>query len=115
MIRELSEIEFNNYFNPQQVDVSPFELRSVYIWPYIQELFRQRVVEETLTTLRKITSASRTIEGTFEYITFADSIPNVTLIIVIDLIQEEIIGHYWANFENASAVDIDLLSLSPIA
>lgn len=99
MIKELSRKEFEKTFSNKMIDVTKTAEPIVNIWEYAKVLSIQKLIPSIVYKKELIEFVYRNSENTFEHILLPTSEKNVFIIIVVNIIEKKIAGHYKIDIE----------------
>ncbi|MDX2173029.1 MAG: hypothetical protein SFY56_07915 [Bacteroidota bacterium] len=94
MTRLLTEEEFKSTFTDKMVDVTATAEPLVDIWPYVQELAKDKIVDQYTFDKGLVEKVYRNQTGTFDQVLLPTSDKNTFIVILVDLNFENIKGHY---------------------
>lgn len=94
MIVLLSEKEFKSTFTDRMIDVTQTAEPAVDIWSYVQQLTADKIVDRHAFDNQLVEKIYRNQTNTFDQILLPTSYKNIFIIIVVDLVNEKIKGHY---------------------
>lgn len=94
MTRQLTEEEFKSTFTEKMVDVTATAVPFVDIWPYVQELAKDKIVDQYIFDNGLVEKVYRNQTSTFDQILLPTSDKNIFIVILVDLAIENIKGHY---------------------
>ena len=94
MTRQLTEEEFKSTFTDKMVDVTETAEPIVDIWPYVQELTKDKIVDQYIFDNGLVEKVYRNQTGTFDQVLLPTSDKNIFIVILVDLVVENIKGHY---------------------
>ncbi len=94
MTKLLTEIEFKSTFNGKMFDVTEVAEPVVDIWPYVEQLTLDKTVEQYTFENGLVEKVYRNQNSTFDQILLPTSDKNVFIIILVDLVNKRIKGHY---------------------
>jgi len=95
MTHELTPEEFQSTFGTQMMDVTDSIESTVDIWEYIGELYVDEEVSEYVVANELVEKVYRNESGTFDHVLVPTENENLYLLIVVDLLNESILGHHW--------------------
>ena len=93
MTKQLTETEFRNTFGNNMTDVTETAEPVVDIWDYVEELVKENVVDNYVYQDNLVETVYRNDTSTFDHILLPTDDPNVFITLVVDLINEAILGH----------------------
>ncbi len=94
MTRLLTEEEFKSTFTDKMIDVTETAEPIVDIWPYVQELTKDKIVDQYIVDKGLVEKVYRNQNGTFDQVLLPTSDKNTFIVILVDLAVENIKGHY---------------------
>lgn len=94
MTNPLTEAEFKSTFTERMLDVTQTAEPIVDIWPYVQQLTIQKIVDEYTFNNSLVEKVYRNQTSTFEQVLLPSSNKNEFIIIVVDLVNKNIKGYY---------------------
>lgn len=97
MTSELSKEQFINTMNGEMTDVTESEEAVVDIWDYVEELVNQRLIKPLVLERNLVEKVYRNTVSTFDHILLPTETTNNFIVIIVDLIQKKIAGHYKLN------------------
>ena len=99
MTHELTPEEFQSTFSTQMMDVTDSIESTVDIWEYVGELYVDEEVSEYIVANELVEKVYRNESGTFDHVLVPTENENLYLLIVVDLLNETVLGHYWLDME----------------
>lgn len=99
IIKELSRKEFEKTFSNKMIDVTKTAEPIVNIWEYAKVLSNQQLIPAIVYNKEFVKFVYRNNENTFEHILLPTSEKNVFVIIVVNIIEKKIEGHYKIDIE----------------
>lgn len=99
MIKELSRKEFEKTFSNKMIDVTKTAEPILNIWEYAKVLSNQQLIPSIVYDKELVEFVYRNNENTFEHILLPTSEKNVFVIIVVNIIEKKIKGHYKIDIE----------------
>lgn len=93
----LTEKEFKSTFTGQMVDVTETAEPTVDIWPYVEQLTIENMVDKYVFEKTLVEKVYRNQTNSFEQILLPTQHSNNFVIIVVDLVNKSIYGHYLLN------------------
>ena len=94
MTQELTEEAFRSTFGNAMLDVTESIESTVDIWEYVGELYVDEVVSEYVVANELVEKVYRNDSSTFDHVLLPTENQNVYLVIVVDLINETVFGHF---------------------
>jgi hypothetical protein len=94
MTRLLTEKEFKSTFTNKMIDVTQTAEPVVDIWPYVQQLTADKIVDEYTFDNGLVEKVYRNQTNTFDQILLPTPDKNVFIVILVDIINEIIKGHH---------------------
>jgi hypothetical protein len=99
MTHELTEKEFRSTFGNQMLDITETIESTVDIWEYVGELYVDEVVSEYVVANELVEKVYRNDSSTFDHVLLPTENPNVFLVIIVDLLNETVLGHFALDME----------------
>ena len=99
MIKELSRKEFEKTFSNKMIDVTKTAEPIVNIWEYAKVLSNQKLIPSIVYKKESVEFVYKNSKNTFEHILLPTSEKNVFIIIVVNIIEKKIEGHYKIDIE----------------
>jgi PBP1b-binding outer membrane lipoprotein LpoB len=99
MIKELSRKEFEKTFSNKMIDVTKTAEPIVNIWKYAKVLSNQKLIPSIVYNKELVEFVYKNSKNTFEHILLPTSEKNVFIIIVVNIIEKKIEGHYKIDIE----------------
>jgi hypothetical protein len=96
MITSLTEKEFRSTFTDKMIDVTETVEPLVDIWPYVQQLTADKIVDQYTFDNGLIEKVYRNQTNTFDQVLLPSSNKNIFIVILINLIlkkSKDIIGY----------------------
>lgn len=90
----LTEKEFKLTFTDKMVDVTQTAEPVVDIWPYVQKLTADKIVDQYTFDNSLVEKVYRNQTSTFDQILLPTPDKNVFIIILVDLVNKKVKGHY---------------------
>ena len=90
----LTEKEFKSTFTDKMHDVTQTAKPIVDIWPYVQQLTENKIVDKYTFDNSLVEKVYRNQTNTFDQVLLPTQDKNVFIIIVIDLVNKKIKGHH---------------------
>ena len=97
MTTQLTEIEFKSTYTDKMIDVTETAEPVVDIWPYVQQLMVNKIVHKYTFENTLVEKVYRNQTNTFEQVLLPSPNKNIFIVIIIDLINIKIKGHYQLN------------------
>ncbi len=94
MTIQLTEIEFKSTFTEKMIDVTETAEPAVDIWPYVEQLTADKVVDKYTFDNALVEKVYRNQTNTFDQVLLPTPDKNIFIIILVDLVNKKIIGHY---------------------
>lgn len=94
MTTSLTEKEFKSTFTDKMVDVTQTAEPVVDIWPYVRQLTADKIVDKYTFDNALVEKVYRNQTNTFDQVLLPTPDKNVFIIILVDLINKKIKGHY---------------------
>lgn len=105
MTTQLSEDEFKATFTGKMIDVTLSASPVLDIWPYVQQLTKDKVVLDYVYKNELVKKVYRNDKNTFDHVLLPTSDSNVLIVIIVDLKQEIIRGHYRLDLNKEYGLD----------
>jgi len=93
LTKQLTETEFRNTFGNKMIDVTQTAEPVVDIWNYVEELVKQKLVDNHVYENNLVETVYRNDTSTFDHVLLPTGDPNIFTTLVIDLTKETIYGH----------------------
>lgn len=90
----LTEKEFKSTFTDKMVDVTQTAEPVVDIWQYVQELTTNKIVDQYIFDNGLVEKVYRNQSNTFDQILLPTPDKNTFIVILVDLLNKKIKGHY---------------------
>jgi len=94
MTTELTEHQFKSTFGNRMIDVTESAEPVLDIWPYVRQLNEQNVVSDHVLNGELVEHVYRTDTSTFDHVLLSGSRSNQYVVVVVDLNNHVITGHY---------------------
>ena len=94
MIKQLTEAEFKSTFTYKMLNVTHTAEPTVDIWSYVQELVIEKIVMKYVYERKLVELVYRNSENTFDHVLLPTNSANVFIVIIVDLEQKNIKGHF---------------------
>ena len=94
MTTKLTEKEYNSTMTKKMVDVTGTAQPGVDIWEYIGQLAKDGEVLEYVKQEQLVEKVYRNDDGTFDHVLLPTDDTNIFVVIIVDLGQERIKGHF---------------------
>lgn len=94
MTIQLTEIEFKATFTDKMIDVTETAEPVVDIWPYVEQLTADKVVNKYTFDNTLVEKVYRNQTNTFDQVLLPTPDKNIFIIILVDLVNKKIKGHY---------------------
>ncbi len=98
----LTEEEFIATMSDRMVDATEFAEPAVDIWPYVEALVAEGVVEQYVYDETLVEMVSRNREDSFDHVMLPTEDEEIFIVIVVDFEEEEIYGHYVLNLKEGN-------------
>jgi hypothetical protein len=105
MTTQLSEDEFKATFKGKMIDVTLSASPVLDIWPYVQQLTKDKFVLDYVYKNELVEKVYRNDKNTFDHVLLPTSDSNVLIVIIVDLKQEIIRGHYRLDLNKEYGLD----------
>jgi hypothetical protein len=93
----LTEKEFKSTFTDKMIDVTETAEPVVDIWPYVQQLTLDNIVHKYTFDNTLVEKVYRNQTNTFDQVLLPTPNKNIFIIIIVDLLNKKIKGHYQLN------------------
>lgn len=93
LAKELTETEFKSTFGNKMTDVTGTAEPVVDIWDYVENLAKEKLVDNYVYENNLVDSVYRNDTLTFDHILLPTSDKNVFITLVVDLTNQTILGH----------------------
>ena len=93
LTKQLTETEFRNTFGNKMTDVTQTAEPVVDIWNYVEELVKQKLVDNYVYENNLVETVYRNDTSTFDHILLPTNDPNIFITLVVDLTNKTISGH----------------------
>jgi len=93
VIRNLSEKEYINTFGKKMTDVTETAEPVINIWSYVEELVKLNLVDNYVFENNLVEYVYRNDSSTFEHVLLPTKDENVFIVLVVDLINEALLGY----------------------
>lgn len=94
MTNELTQDQFRSTMTEKMMDVTNSAEPVIDIWSYVEILVSQNTVVEFVFNNHLVDSVFRNLGNTFDHILLPTDRPDIFIVIIVDLIGKQIIGHY---------------------
>lgn len=94
MTKLLTEIEFKSTFTSKMLDVTQTAEPVVNIWPYVQQLTADKIVDQYIFDNGLVEKVYRNQTNTFDQVLLPTPDQNIFVVIVVDIVNNIIKGHY---------------------
>ncbi|RYF19523.1 MAG: hypothetical protein EOO42_14225 [Flavobacteriales bacterium] len=91
----LTEEEYNSTFSDKMIDVTTTADPVVDIWLYVEQLVIENVVDQEISDNGLVELVYRNLDNTFDHVLLPTSNKNVFTVIIIDILNKLIKGHYF--------------------
>ena len=99
MTTELTTEQYNNTFDKKMVDVTETAKPVVDIWSYVEQLSKDKIVLSYIFKKQLVERVYRNSANTFDHVLLPTNNKNILIVIVVDLLQKTITGHYRLDLE----------------
>ena len=99
MLSPLTEEEFKSTFGEKMIDVTKTTEAAIDIWPYVKRLRDAKIVHERVLNRHLVEFVYRSEDKSFEHILLPTENPNIFVVIVVDLLHQNIKGHFRLDLE----------------
>lgn len=93
--KKLTKEEFINTMGSKMVDVTRTATPQVDIWPYVQQLTREKLVLEYVNESQLVEAVYRNHSNTYDHVLLPTGKENAFVAIVVNLTTTTIDGHYF--------------------
>ena len=90
----LTEEDFKSTFTDKMIDITQAAEPAVDIWPYVQQLTLDNIVHKYTFDNTLVEKVYRNQTNTFDQVLLPTPDKNIFIIIVVDLLNKKIKGHY---------------------
>lgn len=90
----LTEKEYSSTFGDKMVDVTTTAEPVVDIWLYVKKLVIEEVVDQVVYDNEFVEVVYRSSDNTFDHVLLPTSNKNIFTVIIIDILNKLIKGHY---------------------
>ena len=94
MIRELNTEDYQEEFNEGMRNVTGLNNSGVDIWPYVQELVEEKIVSAPIAEKQLVEIVYQNDSNTFHHILLPHDKENIFIVVLVDLQQQTVAGHY---------------------
>jgi len=101
----LTEKEFKETMMDKMVDVTSTAEPIVDIWPYVQQLTRDKEVSNYVYDNQLVEMVSRNDKGTFDHVLLPTDDKNIFVVIIVDLRNEKVKGHFRLDLNKEYGLD----------
>lgn len=96
---ELTPEDFRSTFSKKMIDVTDTADADVDIWPYVEELADEKNASNFVPENSLVKVVYRNSASTYDHVLLPTEKQNIFLVIVVDLLDDIILGHYWMDIE----------------
>jgi hypothetical protein len=100
MTIQLTKEQYLKTMLPGMVDVTEKAEAVIDIWPYVKELMDQKIVLPLVYEKELVEKVYRNQTRSFDHILLPTPDPNVFVVVIVDIDQKNISGHYLLNLNN---------------
>jgi hypothetical protein len=93
LVKQLTELEFRNTFGNKMTDVTETAEPVVDIWNYVEELVKEKLVDNNVFENKLVATVYRNDTSTFDHILLPTDDQNIFITLVVDLLNGTIAGH----------------------
>jgi hypothetical protein len=98
-VKLLTEEEYLATMSDEMVDATESAEAAVDVWPYVQVLVAEGVVQEDVYEEKLVEIVYRDEEEYYDHVLLPTEDENIFIAIVVDLEEAEIYGHYILNLK----------------
>jgi len=91
---ELNTDEYNSTLTDRMINVTGIAHPAIDIWPYVNELVSQKIISAYVFENRIVEIVYQNDGNTFDHVLLPAENASFFIVIVIDLVQQMIVGHY---------------------
>ncbi len=102
---QLTETEYKNTFTYKMLDVTENAFPTVDIWSYVQELVAENIVMKYVYDRKLVELVYRNSENTFDQVLLPTDSMNIYIVIIVDLKQKNIKGHFKLDLNKEYGID----------
>ncbi|WP_207534887.1 hypothetical protein [Desertivirga arenae] len=99
MTTDLSQEEFQQTFGISMVDVTGTAEPATDIWPYVEVLKDDGVVQDFVYAQGLVKTVYRNLENMYDHVLLPTEYMNKFIVIVVDLVARDIKGHFILDLE----------------
>lgn len=103
-IKLLTEEEYLATMSEEMIDATEFAEAVVDIWPYVEILVAEGVVQQEVFDDAHVEMVYRDAEDSFDHILLPTEDENIFIVIVVDLEHVELYGHYILNLKEGYGI-----------
>jgi len=100
MTNELTEEQYLKTMTEKMVDITANAEAVVDIWDYTEQLIFEEKLDKAIVENQFVQSMYRNDSNTFDHVLLPTGENNVYVVILVDLMNEVIIGHYILNLNH---------------
>ena len=104
MTNELTEEQYLKTMTGRMVDITATAEAVIDIWVYAERLVFEGELDQTIVENQYVQSVYRNDSTTFDHVLLHTGEHNVYVVILVDLINEVIFGHYMLNLNQKYGV-----------
>jgi hypothetical protein len=105
MTTELTYDEFKSTFTEKMNDVTGSAIPILDIWPYIKQLTKEKVVLDYVFKKELVEKVYRNDNNTYDQVLLPTEYQNIFIVIIVDLKQKNIKGHYRLDMKKEYGLD----------
>ena len=96
---------YESTLTERMVDVTGITGPVTDIWPYVRELVSEKIIPESVLAKKTIEIIYQNENKTFDHVLLPTENAGVFMIVIIDLIQKKIMGHYRQDLNEVYGVE----------
>lgn len=101
MLNTLTKAAFQTTFINPMKPVLKSSTPVIDIWPYVAELVKNGLVENYTYENNLVEQVYRNADNSFDHVLLPTSSENIFTVIIIDLVNKTIFGHFYLNLDEA--------------
>ncbi len=105
MPKQLTEAEFKNTFTDNMLNITDNASPTIDIWSYVEELVIEKIVMKYVYERKLVELVYRNSENTFDHVLLPTNSANVFIVIIVDLEQKNIKGHFKLDLNKEYGLD----------
>jgi len=94
MTNELSKEEFFDTMGHKMNDITETSEPPIDIWQYVSDLLDEKIILDYVLEKRLVQRVYRNQNKSFDHVLLPTDNPRIFVVVVVDLIQKKIHGHY---------------------